>query len=547
MNVLLEKLSFKGVNSKSNYLIFLIAILFVVWCALFIYKVSFIAIDGQRYYTLIDDAMISMRYAWNLSHGRGLVWNAGERVEGYTNPLMTLYMAAGTGLFGRIGAPLFVRVSGGVFVLVSAYATLKIGEIIFDRVDDDTHGLVRVFSFVSGLVYYPLVAFALEGMETGMVAMWLLLAVWRALHLEGTPRVSPELPLLMGLAFLTRPDALVPIGLIALYRLFCLHGRPGWLRIFVSELLILGAIAGGQLLFRLAYYGALVPNTYALKVEGMPLVARLENGLRITAQFMRVGLALFIVAGVGLMLQFRKEKLLLLLLTLSLVGYQIWAGGDSFLAYGSYWRMIAPFMPLLFVLCLDGLLNIAAILLRMRSLRRYLARRPAAFAGRLRRGFAIVGLVVLLLFANKDTIPQMLLSGGLPLGSAVPLTNTALALEEITTPDAKIAVLHAGVVPYYLDRYAIDMLGKSDPYIAHLPPKDIDYKNYMPGHNKYDLEYSVVTLKPDYVEDVQWNLDDLRDYGPLNYALFNYRGIDLWLRKDSPNILWDKFEDAASS
>jgi hypothetical protein len=26
--------------------------------------------------------MISMRYAWNVSHGSGLVWNPGERVEG---------------------------------------------------------------------------------------------------------------------------------------------------------------------------------------------------------------------------------------------------------------------------------------------------------------------------------------------------------------------------------------------------------------------------------------------------------------------------------
>ena len=32
-----------------------------------------------------DDAFISFRYAANLAHGRGLVWNPGERVEGYTN------------------------------------------------------------------------------------------------------------------------------------------------------------------------------------------------------------------------------------------------------------------------------------------------------------------------------------------------------------------------------------------------------------------------------------------------------------------------------
>src|SRR3972149_692187 len=40
-----------------------------------------------------DDAFISFRYALNLVKGCGLVWNPGERVEGYTNFLWTLFMA----------------------------------------------------------------------------------------------------------------------------------------------------------------------------------------------------------------------------------------------------------------------------------------------------------------------------------------------------------------------------------------------------------------------------------------------------------------------
>ena len=40
-----------------------------------------------------DYAFISFRYARNLADGLGLVWNVGERVEGYTNFLWTLMMA----------------------------------------------------------------------------------------------------------------------------------------------------------------------------------------------------------------------------------------------------------------------------------------------------------------------------------------------------------------------------------------------------------------------------------------------------------------------
>ena len=43
---------------------------------------------------LCDDSFISIRYAENLADGLGLVYNAGERVEGYTNLLWTLLLAA---------------------------------------------------------------------------------------------------------------------------------------------------------------------------------------------------------------------------------------------------------------------------------------------------------------------------------------------------------------------------------------------------------------------------------------------------------------------
>ncbi len=54
---------------------------------------SAFGVDGDVYFSLFDDAMISMRYARNLAAGDGFVWNAGEPpVEGYTNLLWTLWM-----------------------------------------------------------------------------------------------------------------------------------------------------------------------------------------------------------------------------------------------------------------------------------------------------------------------------------------------------------------------------------------------------------------------------------------------------------------------
>jgi len=59
------------------WVIFLAVILYLAWSANYIFRSSFIGLDGQRYFSLFDDAMISMRYAWNFSHGYGLVWTKG--------------------------------------------------------------------------------------------------------------------------------------------------------------------------------------------------------------------------------------------------------------------------------------------------------------------------------------------------------------------------------------------------------------------------------------------------------------------------------------
>src|SRR5499426_1296174 len=90
---------------------------FLVYATMFIYRTSFV-IDGERYFSLFDDAMVSMRYARNLANGYGLVWNpGGERVEGYTNPLWVLYMS----LIHLLPIPqsktsLFVQLTAAVFL-----------------------------------------------------------------------------------------------------------------------------------------------------------------------------------------------------------------------------------------------------------------------------------------------------------------------------------------------------------------------------------------------------------------------------------------------
>ena len=101
----------------------------------------------------------------------------------------------------------------------------------------------------------------------------------------------------------------------------------------------------------------------------------------------------------------------------------------------------------------------------------------------------------------------------------------------------------AGTIPYFVDRKAYDFLGKADPYIASLPADtsgsvSLDNLNSVPGHNKYDLNYSIKTLRPTYVQGFKWGSQNLTDWAESVYTTIEYQGVEILFLKDSPFVLW---------
>lgn len=104
-------------------------LLYAGWAARFIARSAIETADG-RYFCLFDDAMVSLRYAWNLAHGVGLVWNPGERVEGITSFLFTLYMSLGALFLGKSGAVLFVQITGVALVVATAALSRRLARLL---------------------------------------------------------------------------------------------------------------------------------------------------------------------------------------------------------------------------------------------------------------------------------------------------------------------------------------------------------------------------------------------------------------------------------
>jgi arabinofuranosyltransferase len=533
-----------SVLKNKYYYIVLIALAYVYWAISFIYKTSFIASNGQRYFCLFDDAMVSMRYAWNLVHGNGLAWNPGEYIEGITNMLMTLYMSIATFLFNKNMAVFAIQISGIAFMLAAAFFCLKIGSFILSKYNVKNPGFFEPLFFAMPLFYFPLSFWTLLGMETGMLTVLLLASIWVAIRIDGLPKVKPLLPILLGLAFLTRPDAAVPIALIFLYRLSGIIREKDRLKVILGEMSIVAAFVLGITLFRVFYYGSPIPNTYALKMVGMSLSDRIENGIIFIFPFIKLMLFPLCIAIFSVLMSRKRISTLILFMMLTAIGYQVYVGGDFF----EYWRMLAPYVPLVLILCLVEIAEINAA--RAETGRPVKETKGAHFftSARTRNTLVLAAFLVFVFRFNWLYHKEILLTR--PAASVESNhynVNVALALCDITTSKATVGLTWGGTIPYYTGRRAIDFLGKSDKYIASLPA-DMSGKysilgmNSVPGHNKYDLDYSIVKLKPTYIQHPRYGIQNKEKYVRKNYKLVKYKKVLLWLRKDSPYVRWEKLD-----
>jgi len=167
-------------------------------------------VPGPR---IVDDAYITFRYARNLTAGHGLVYNPGEWVLGTTTPLYSALLAS---LSAIVGLDDLTVLAWLVNALVDAVGVTLLGWL----------GRRLTGSWVVGIGVALLwavapfsVTFAIGGLETSLVITLLLGAF--ALFTAGRERASAAV---LGLATLTRPDALIAAGLV-----FAAIGWP-WLR-----------------------------------------------------------------------------------------------------------------------------------------------------------------------------------------------------------------------------------------------------------------------------------------------------------------------------
>lgn len=510
---------------------------FIIWSLLFIYHSSFI-INGQRYFSLFDDAMISMKYSLQLIQGHGLVWNNFGRVEGYTNPLWTVLMAPFNAFLSKQFAVLAIQLLGIIIVLASASVAVKIVKMtkFIGKGHINLHSfLVIIFIFT----YYPLLYWTLMGMETGLLMLFILFAVYYLLRYvkSGEMRDGYILSFFLILSYFTRPDSLYLACIIFSGVFFLSFGKRNkelikrFSKIVVPYIIVVIL----HIAWRKIYYDEFVPNTVTLKVFGLSPWFRIENGYGFIKPFVRESMILIVLAIIAIIHNPTRLKLFLFSLFFVTCLYQIVVGGDPW----DYWRFLVPSMPFIFILAASTLIHLGNTLV---------ARIP--FKKRVSDVMLSLLCIILALGAvysvNSRFLKQMWFSEGIyQVEYNEDNVLYALNLKEFTKPSAVVGVFWAGAIPYYSERDGIDFLGKSDKYIARLKPDvsgtiSSSGMKSIPGHNKYDLRYTILTLHPDIIQRADWGNQTMYLDPLFKYKTVTYKGVDYLIHEKSMNIYWEK-------
>jgi hypothetical protein len=412
-------------------------------------------VEGERVFWLHDDMLISMRYARHLAAGEGLVWNpGGARVQGYSNPLWVLVMA----VIHLLPVPL--RLTSLFVQLVNiglSAVVLGLAARLMIRLEPRVGNGAVLAGLAALVVSNELARWAVIGTEMPLETVIFLGAILLALEDAQRGAARARTFWLAGLPGLVRADGLLYAGLVWLFALCLLPDKRQVFR--YSPLIVLWTLP--LLAFQYAYYGSPLPNTYTLKMTGWTAAARLAPGAAYVLNVLwDYGLALLAALWLAYRSGSRPARLLAGMVV-PLCAYAVYTGGDDF----GGGRLFAPWLPALFACAFAA---------------------PARPRRRAARHAALLAWT--LVFARYEFVDAPTPEAGF--AAAAPLLSARFP------PDTEVGVFWAGALPYFWDVPAVDMLGKNDASIARL---DAFPGALLPGHNKFDYDFSIEVYAPDVI------------------------------------------------
>ena len=413
----------------------------------------------------VDDVFIPMRYAEHAMKGDGLVFNVGERVEGYSNFLwtgmLTLAARAGMNQWSSPYAMLqFAKLTGFAFglmtIIVAGWLALRIAR----QSGESTISLFMGLAVVAIPATVSFDVWSVSGMETPMCAFFVTLGA--AMYWKGLRQDSQTTDrwwmlaggLSFGLASLTRPEQMFTWGLATIC--FLLMLEPRLRRAMLPSILVTVVFIVTFECWRLGYYGELFPNSVIAK-SGGGIFTHLD-GIR----YLLSGLASTLgVAGLGMLLAPRLARRspqwnYIVMMVGAQLCFVLISSGDWMTAF----RFLVPVIPLLCIVAYAGvasLLNTSQAIVRLE----FVAVCIVLFAA----GTFFSGRRLVRAETNYDSGFK-----GITWSQSLERLQVAGDLSRMMPAGSLLAMGECGEIPYFLpDVRVFDMLGLMDREVARMP------------------------------------------------------------------------------
>ncbi|NJD22994.1 MAG: hypothetical protein FIA82_10070 [Melioribacter sp.] len=458
-----------------------------------------------------DDAFITFRYVKNFTGGNGLVFNAGEHVEGYTSILWIMILSVihllGFDIisfsqnFGvllgvcSIWMTYFIAKNNFTFFLEHKNNNQKRSEFNYSTLAQLLPSIMLTFT---GAFQY----WSVSGMEVTLFVFLSLLSIYLYLDAIIKQKSLILFSTIATLNSLVRPEGIMLFAIIVLYHLFYLHKnfstndiRKLTKEIFSPEyripFLIFIVPNFLLLIFRLSYYGYPLPNTFYAKT-GFTL-PYLISGLEYIWDFLKTYLLYGTVLLFPLII-FKKIKshnsfgLFPIIIILFFI-YTISVGGDVLPLF----RFLLPILPLIYISFVISVFVFASNLFEQKNNLNIKSLYPATI-------IIILAITSFNYFVPNEKIKKLAFYET-QLVEKMSATGRWLQEKQFQyNRKLTVACTTIGAVSYYSDAVIIDMLGLTDAAIAHHPKplQIISGTNTGWKERNYNVDY-ILSRQPDYI------------------------------------------------
>ncbi len=408
-----------------------------------------------------DDAYITFRYARNFFNGFGLVFNAGEYVQGYTNFLWIIFL---TGM-----KYLHINFQTSA-ILINSMSFILFSYIIFCFLLKLFPGKPKIFYHLSVVLFLSapnLLSWVVGGgLEEPLFTTLLAVSFYFLFYKEGKTLGS----IFFVISTLVRPEGCLFFFLALFYLVYFEKCKKKNLFIFLIVYIVPITC---YLIWTYFYYGSILPNTFYAKVSFS--LQGIFEGIHYLYRYLMSSpfiLLLLIISIMGI--KRKKEKIKFFwIIVIIFICYLIVVGGDFMYAY----RFFLPILPFIYFLLIDEIEDIFTLLKSNLN-----SKKTLYYA------FIFLTLYNLLSLSYFNDYKYQIQNYKMIQGGKI----LAEYINKKYPSNCMIAASGIGALGYYSDMKILDVLGLTNKAVAK---EGINGKDIIYSHRKSNMQY-ILSQKP---------------------------------------------------